>query len=297
MKRVTAVWTLVTLAGAAQAAPQASAGAELWRLAAVTVPLPPTLATGSLANYWNPAQADSVGQLGLDLIQTPQAIGASGLVAGVRLPAGRLGTIGFLYARMGLGDLIHTTDTPEPDGALIPFYTQRAAITWGRGIGHSTVGAALSLQDTKLDGTTSSRWSLDVGITQRIGERIRLTAATRGLRRIGRDPAQDVSAGIEYQLWRGTLWGAAPGVVFARYGVGGGRPGGLDHLIGLGLNLGALVSLDVVLAREVSYGYAAWRGAAGVRVGVGRYRMSFARDGGISDLGSSYRVGLEASLR
>jgi hypothetical protein len=250
-----------------------------------------------VASYWNPAQADSVGQFGVDLIQTPQAIGATGIVAGLRLPVRRLGAIGFLYARMGLGDLVHTTDTPDPDGALIKFYTQRAAITWGLGFGHSTVGAALSVQDTKLDGTTSSRWSLDVGITQRIGERIRLAAATRGLRRIGSDPAQDVSAGIEYRLWQGTLWRAAPGAVLARYGVGGGRPGGLDHLVGLGLNVATLVSLDLVLAREASYGHAAWRGAAGMQVAVGRYQMSFARDGGISDLGSSYRVGLEASLR
>lgn len=297
MKRFAGVSTLLALAGTAPARPQASAGAELWRLAAVTVPLPSALATGAAATYWNPAQVDDAGQLGIDLVQTPQAIGATGLVAALRLPAGRLGAIGFLYARMGLGDLIHTTDSPDPDGASIPFYTQRATITWGRGFGRTTLGAAVSLQDTKLDATTSDGWSLDLGIAQRIGDRIRLAAATRGLRRVGSDPSQDVSGGIEYQLWRGTLWRATAGALLARYGVGVGRPGGLDHQVGLGLNVGTPVSLDLVLAREASYGHAAWRGAAGVRIAVGRYRMSFARDGGISDLGSSFRVGLEASLR
>ncbi len=297
MKRFASVSALLSLTGAAPVSPQGSAGAELWRLAAVTLPLPPALATGAAAAYWNPAQTDDAAQLGADLVQTPQAIGATGLMAALRVPAGRVGTIGFLYARMGLGDLIHTTDSPDPDGASIPFYTQRAAFTWGRRFGHSTLGAAVSFQNTKLDGTTADRWSLDIGITQYIGDRIRLAAATRGLRRVGSDPMQDVSGGIEYQLWRGTLWRTTPGAVLARYGVGAGHPGGVDHQVGLGLNVGTPVSLDLVLAREASYGNAAWRGAAGVRVAVGRYRMSFARDGGISDLGSSFRVGLEATLR
>ena len=297
MNRLAGVSTLLALVGAGPVSPQGSAGAELWRLAAVTVPLPPALATGAAAAYWNPAQEDGAAQMGADLVQTPQAIGATGLVAALRVPAGRFGTIGLLYARIGLGGLIHTTDSPDPDGASIPFYTQRAAVTWGRGFGHSTLGAAVSFQDTKLDGTTTDRWSLDIGITQHVGDRIRLAAATRGLRRVGSDPAQDVSAGIEYRLWRGTLWRSTPGAILARYGVGAGRPGGLDHQLGLGLDVGSPISLDLLLAREASFGRAAWRGAAGVRFAVGRYRMSFARDGGISDLGSSYRVGLEATLQ
>ena len=297
MNRLAGVSTLLALVGAGPVSPQGSAGAELWRLAAVTVPLPPALATGAAAAYWNPAQEDGAAQMGADLVQTPQAIGATGLVAALRVPAGRFGTIGLLYARIGLGGLIHTTDSPDPDGASIPFYTQRAAVTWGRGFGHLTLGAAVSFQDTKLDGTTTDRWSLDIGITQHVGDRIRLAAATRGLRRVGSDPAQDVSAGIEYRLWRGTLWRSTPGAILARYGVGAGRSGGLDHQLGLGLDVGSPISLDLLLAREASFGRAAWRGAAGVRFAVGRYRMSFARDGGISDLGSSYRVGLEATLQ
>jgi hypothetical protein len=83
----------------------------------------------------------------------------------------------------------------------------------------------------------------------------------------------------------------------ARYGVTVGHPGGADQQLGAGLDVGAPLSFDIVLAREASYGSAAWRGAAGVRVAIGRYRLTFARDGGVSDLGSAFRVGLEASLK
>lgn len=296
MPRFVGLLTLILVTAAPRALPQGGAGAELWRLAAVTLPLPPALATGATAAFWNPAQSDIADRVGVDLVQTPQAIGATGLITTLRLRAGRFGAVGVLYARLGLGDLIHTTDSPDPDGS-IPFYTQRAALTWARELGHTTIGVATSYQDTKLDGATSDHWALDVGVSQRIGDRLRVAAATRGLRRVGSDASQDVSGGIEYQVWRGTLWRTTPGSLLTRYGISAGRPGGVDHQFGLGLNVGTPVSLDVVLVREASYRHTAWRGAAGFRVAVGRYRMTFARDGGISDLGSSFRVGIEARLQ
>lgn len=295
MKRLAGGWTLLTLAALPVSA-QSGAGAELWRLAAVTIPSPPALATGAPSVYWNPAQTGP-GQVGVDLVQTPQAVGATGVVAAVRLAPGRIGSIGFLYARMSLGDLTHTTDSPDPDGAQIPYYTQRAAVTWAREFGRSTLGLAASFHDSRLDGSTDDRWSIDIGVSQRVGERLRLAAATRGFRRVGTDPAQDVSGGVEYRFWQGPLWHDTPGAALIRYGIGVGHPGGVDHQFGVGLIVGTPVTLDVVLAREASYGNTAWRGAAGFRVAVGRYRMSFSRDAGISDLGSSYRVGLEATLR
>lgn len=277
---------------------QASAGAELWRLAAVTLPLPPALATGAGAAFWNPVQpAAEAGRLGLDLIQTPQAVGATGVFAGLQFPLRRIGTVGFLYARMGVGDLVRTTDSPDPDGESIPFYAQSVALTWSRGVGRTTVGAKLTLHDTQFDGDRLDRWTLDAGLVQQIGERLRVAAATRGLRRVGSDPAQDVYAGVQYRFWRGTLWRETPGTLVARFGLTIGHPGGSDQQFGAGLDIGAPLSLDIVLAREASYGNAAWRGAAGVRVAIGRYRLSFARDGGVSELGSAFRVGLEARLK
>ncbi|MGH7539030.1 MAG: hypothetical protein ACREMF_10360 [Gemmatimonadales bacterium] len=288
---------LLCTAGAPLAG-QAGAGSELWRLAAVTVPMPLALATGAAAAFWNPAQRDTGGsRLGLELIQTPDAIGATGVLAAYRFPLAGAGVVGFTYARMGLGDLVRTSDSPDPIGESIPFYTQRAALTWARDFGRSTLGASLSYHDTRIDGATVSRWALDAGIVQRLGERLRLAVATRGFRRFGADPAQDAYAAAEVRLWHGILWQRTSGTLVARYGLTTGHPGGSDHQLGASLDVGTPLSLDVMLAREASYGNVGWRGAAGLRIAVGRYQLAFARDGGISNLGSAFRVGLEARFK
>lgn len=279
------------------AASQQSAGSELWRLAAVTVPLPPSLATGAAAAFWTPVQEDDHGQLGLDLLQTPAVVGATGLIGAVRVPVRHVGAVGLVYARMGLGDLVRTTDSPDPVGEAIPFYTQSGGFTWSNTYGRTGVGASVTYHDTRFDGARAERWSLDLGVMQAIGDRARIALSTRGLTRLANDPAQDVDVGAEYRLWRGILWGTTSGRLVGRYGIGFGHPGGIDHELGAGLDIGAPVALDVLLTREASYGNAAWRGAAGLRVSVGRYRVSFARDGGVSDLGSTFRVGLEASFK
>lgn len=279
------------------AASQQSVGSELWRLAAVTVPLPPSLATGAAAAFWTPVQEDDHGQLGLDLLQTPAVVGATGLIGAVRVPVRHFGAVGLVYARMGLGDLVRTTDSPDPVGEAIPFYTQSGGFTWSNTYGRTGVGASVTYHDTRFDGARAERWSLDLGVMQAIGDRARIALSTRGLTRLANDPAQDVDVGAEYRLWRGILWGTTSGRLVGRYGIGFGHPGGIDHELGAGLDIGAPVTLDVLLTREASYGNAAWRGAAGLRVSIGRYRVSFARDGGVSDLGSTFRVGLEASFK
>lgn len=289
----------VALLGPGRAhAAQAGAGSELWRLAAVTLTVPPALATGIAAAFWNPAQGETGStRLGLDLIETPEAVGATGVLAALRVPVRPVGGLGLAYARMGLSDLVRTSDSPDPVGEAIPYYAQSAGIIWARGVGRSSVGARLTYYDTNLDGTRIARWTLDAGVTHSFGERLRVAAATRGLRRLRRDPAQDLYAGVEGRLWRGTLWRSTSGTLIARYGVTAGHPGGADHQLGAGLDVGAAVAVDLLVAREATYGNAAWRGAAGLRFAMGRYRMTFARDGGISDLGSAFRVGLEARIQ
>jgi len=54
-----------------------------------------------------------------------------------------------------------------------------------------------------------------------------------------------------------------------------------------------------MLAREGAYGDrgANWRPVAGVRIVIGKYRITLARDTGVNDLGSAYRVGVDARFR
>ena len=53
----------------------------------------------------------------------------------------------------------------------------------------------------------------------------------------------------------------------------------------------------VRVVREETYGSYDWRGSAGVRVAIGRYRVTYARDTGANEIGSAYRVGLEAGIK
>lgn len=278
---------------------QTAPGAELWRVAAVTLPLPPALTTGATGSFWNPAQPPrpGAGWLGIDLIQTPEAVGAAGMLVAAGLPLRSVGSVGLVYARMGLSDLVRTIDTPDPAGEAIPFHTQELRLVAATTLHGLTAGVGLVYRDTRFDDAVVSSWGVDLGLVQRFGERLRVAAATRGFRRVEGDPAQDLFAGIEYRLWRGALWRGTPGAVRTRYGIAGGHGGSVDQQLGAGLEVGTVLRLDAEVEREAAYGHAAWRGAAGLRVVIGRYRLTLARDGGISDLGSTFRVGLEARLR
>ena len=49
--------------------------------------------------------------------------------------------------------------------------------------------------------------------------------------------------------------------------------------------------------REGSYGPASTRVVGGLRIVIGKYRITLARDAGVNDLGSAYRVGVDIKFR
>jgi hypothetical protein len=280
-------------------AAQQAAGTALWRLAATTLPLPPALATGTAAVFWNPAQIDDSArtQIGLEGIQTPAAIGAAGMLAAVRVRAGAVGQLGFVYGHVGLSDLTRTGDSPDPIGSAVPVYTSALGMTWSRPVLGGALGATVAYHETRLDDVSVTRWTLDVGASRDIVPGLRVAAATHFFSSFSSsDPAQDVYAGVEYRLWQGPLWGDRA-VVRGRYGLAFGHGFAADHQVSAGFEVGRIVALDVGLTREGSYGTGGWRPAAGVRVTIGKYRVTLARDAGVNELGSAYRVGVDARFR
>lgn len=278
---------------------QQAAGTALWRLAATTLPLPPALATGTAAVFWNPAQIEDSArtQLGLEGIQTPAAIGASGMLAAIRIRAGGVGQIGFVYGHVGLSDLTRTGDSPDPVGSAVPVYTSALGLTWSRPVAGTALGVGLEYHETRLDDARVTRWTFDIGMSRDIAPGLRIAAATHFFSSLSTsDPAQDVYAGVEYRIWQGPLWGDR-GVIRARYGLAFGHGFTADHQVGAGIEVGRVVALDVGVAREGSYGSEGWRPAAGVRVTIGKYRVTLARDAGVSQLGSAYRVGVDARFK
>jgi hypothetical protein len=278
---------------------QQAAGTALWRLAATTLPLPPALATGTAAVFWNPAQIEDSArtQLGFEGIQTPAAIGASGMLAAIRIRAGSVGQIGFVYGHVGLSDLTRTGDSPDPIGSAVPVYTSALGLTWSRPVAGTALGVAVEYHDTRLDNARVTRWTFDIGMSRDIAPGLRVAAATHFFSSLStRDPAQDVYAGVEYRIWQGPLWGDR-GVVRVRYGLAFGHGFTADHQVSAGIEVGRVVALDVGVAREGSYGSEGWRAAAGVRVTIGKYRVTLARDAGVNQLGSAYRVGVDARFK
>jgi hypothetical protein len=295
----------------ARLTPQQSAGTELWRLAAATVPVPQALATGAAAAFWNPAQRDDGARalLGVEAIQTPDAIDASGFLAALRVRVGGRGTLdgvgeggmhlGLVYGRMQLDGLVRTYVSPDPDQGTVPFFTHTLGTTAAFVHGATTFGATVAFHETRLDRTDVANWTLDAGIDRRINDVLRVAAATHFFSRASStDPGQDIYGGIEYRVFRGPLWsGGVSSSIRARYGLVFAHGFGADHQLGAGIEFGDAVAFDLMAARDGGYAGATWRAVAGLRVRVGRYRLSFARDGGVEGLGSAVRVGLETRLR
>jgi hypothetical protein len=296
MQRIAVLLGGLAVIPGARGAAQQAAGTALWRLAATTLPLPPALATGTAAVFWNPAQIEDSArtQLGVEGIQTSAAIGASGTLAAVRVRAGRVGQIGFVYGHVGLSDLTRTGDSPDPIGSGVPVYTRALGATWSRPVAGVALGTTLAYHETRLDAALATRWTFDVGASRDIASGLRLAAATHFFSSFSAsDPAQDLYAGIEYRLWQGPLWGDRA-AVRGRYGLAFGHGFTADHQVGAGFELGRVMALDVGLTREGSYGAEGWRPAAGLRVTIGKYRVTLARDAGVNQVGSAFRVGVDA---
>jgi len=286
---------------AGRATAQQATGTTLWRVAATTLATPPALAVGPAAALWNPAQTEDGArlQLGVDAIQTPSAVDATGVIATVRVPAGSVGQLGVLFGRVGLSDISQTIDSPDPTGGVIPVYTFAAGATWSRLVARTSLGATLAFHQTRLDNSRARRWTLDVGASRTFAnERLRLAAATHFFSSLrSNDPSQDVFAGIEGRIWSGALSGDRV-VVRGRYGISFAHGFTADHQFGAGAEFSKTVALDLMLAREGSYGdRVSWRPVAGLRIAIGKYRITLARDAGVNDLGSAYRVGMDARFR
>lgn len=273
-------------------------GAELWRVVGTTVAVPFALAQGTAAAFWNPAQTVSVAGVGGDIVQTPEAISATGILAVIRTGSGRLGSWGLILGQVDIGDITHTTFTPDPQGT-IQVYTRDVGVTWAKAWGSTTVGATLGTHDSRLDQTDLQHWTGDVGVTQHFGDVLTLAAATHFFYRFATsDPSQDFYAGVEWRAAHGPLWtGSGEVALRLRYGATLAHGVGTDHAIGVGVDVGAPFAIDGMLVRERTFGNTAWRGVAGLRVHIGHYGIAFARDAGVSGLGSSYRVGLEARFK
>ena len=290
---------LLSLPGA-RAAGQQATGTTLWRVAGTTLATPPALAIGPAAAIWNPAQTEDSAHLRLavEAIQTPSSVDATGFIATVRAPVRKIGQFGFLYGRVGLSDITQTVDSPDPTGSAISVYTALLGGTWSRRFGSTSLGATLAFHDTRLDVSRDERWTMDVGVSQPfMRDRFRIAAATHFFSSLTlKDPAQDVYAGIEGRVWSGAM-GRNRVDVLGRYGISFAHGFTADHQFGAAAEFARVLALDLMVVREGSYGPGSTRVVGGLRIAIGKYRVTLTRDAGVNDLGSAYRVGVDMRFR
>lgn len=302
MQRIGLLLVGLSTLAANRAGAQQATGTTLWRVAATTLATPPALAQGAAAAFWNPAQTQDSArvQLAFEAIQTPSAIDATGVIGTMRVPAGKIGHLGIIYGRVGLSDIAQTIDSPDPTGSSVPVYTFALGANWSKQLGGTDVGATLAFNETRLDTTTSGRWTLDLGASRALGgDKFRIAAATHFFSSLtANDPAQDIYAGAEARLWQGPVSeGGDRVVVRGRYGISFAHGFTADHQLGMGAEFSRTVTFDLLFAREGGYSGGSWRPVVGLGLVVGKYRVAIARDAGVNDLGSAYRVGVEARFK
>ncbi|MGH7529860.1 MAG: hypothetical protein ACREMN_05710 [Gemmatimonadales bacterium] len=300
MQRVLVVAVGLGTLGAGRLWCQEAAGASLWRVAATTMPVPPALATGAAAAFWNPAQSEDSArtQVAFEIVQTPASIDATGMLGAARWRVESVGEVGVVYGRVWFNDLARTIDSPDVTGGEVPVYSFALGATWSRRMvvagGHATVGATLAFHETRLDTDRATRWTADVGGAYELGRKLRLAAATHFFSSFRpAEATQDLYAGVEYLVWEGPLWGGRA-TFRGRYGLAFGRGFAADHHLSVGAEFGGALALEAAVVREGGYRTSNWRPIGGLRLRIGKYRITLARDTGVQDLGAAYRVGVDA---
>src|SRR5258705_416924 len=178
-----------------------------------------------------------------------------------------------------------TTLTTPPALALGP-----AAAMWN---------PAQTEDSARLQLAREERWTIGVGAGRLLfGDKLRVAAATHFFSSLKtNDPAQDVYAGLEGRIWQGPV-SRNRVVVRGRYGISFAHGFGADHQLGVGAEVAKTVALDLMVSREGGYSDGThWRPAAGLRLVIGKYRVTLARDAGVNDLGSTYRGGVDMRVR
>lgn len=248
--------------------------------------------------FWNPA-ATVVGPglaAGVEVLQTPDVVSLSGVVGGVAWGIGSRFGVGVLGGRVSVKDLVRTTTSPTSEFGEIPVYAQLAGVAAAARFGVVTVGGVVRGHDARFDTLDDSRVTADVGIRLTPHRRLAVAAASRFAPPVfGGDNTTDYNAALEYGVRTATVWGSEA-VVVGRYGLNYRPDVGVEHFLGVGVDLAARLRVDLGWNREHGLGTTAWRSAVGLALRAGRYVIAIARGSGLSGLGASFRLSLNAGL-
>ncbi|MCH7491017.1 MAG: hypothetical protein IID05_10010 [Gemmatimonadetes bacterium] len=278
---------------------QAPLSAEMWRVATATLAAPAALQGGPTGAFWNPAPQVSTGstRVGIQILQTPDALALSGILAGISHQANGAVLVGAILGRVEVSDLVRTTASPLSELGSIPVYEQLAGVHVGVRLGALSAGGALRGHESRFDAIRSTGATVDVGFRFAPSERMIIAGATHFFPVTFRaDNTTDYYGALEYRTAEISLWGYGTKVT-TRYGASYRDPHGLEHSFGGGLLIADLLTVDGAVTREVAFGDAAWRPALQIGLGLGRYSIAAARSNGLNGLGALYRFALDVVLQ
>ena len=294
------IWLLLPLIFfGREAIGQAPESADLWRVAAASLAVPPALQTGPLGTSWNPAAgSDGPGLFAaVQAVQTSDIVGLSGVLAGLSRSIGGRAAIGAVIGRMDVRDLVRTTTSPNSEGGSIPVYTQFGGIAGRVGIAALRIGGLLRLHNARLDAFQESGLTLDLGVRIKVAPRVTVAAASHFLPvDMSGNETTDYYAGIEYEFASGASIGGMSARIVGRYGTTYRASQDLEHSVGGGVTLGSRFHVDASVTRESAHGSHGWRPGLAISFRIGRYRVGIARSSGLNDLGATYRIGLDMAI-
>lgn len=276
---------------------QAPASAALWDIPATTLAVPPALETGATAVFWNPAASLVDGlRVGAQAIETPDVLGLSGVLAGLTYALGSRLSVGLIFGRVEIGDLVRTSNSPTSQEGDIPVYEQLGGLALGARLGPLQVAGLVRGHDARFDVFREAGLTADLGLRVTPLPHLTLAGATHFVPvDLARDSTTRYYGAVEYALPTVALWGS-PALAVGRYGVAARGSGTLEHVLSGGIALASRLRIDLGYVRESAFGDVAWRLSVAVGIRAGRYHILAARGSGVSGVGANYRVGLDVGF-
>ncbi len=292
----TGLASLALLALPAAASAQAPQAVDLWRVATASLAVPAALQRGPSQLFWHPAASPASSSVGLQLLNTSDVVGMTGVMLGGAVAVSGTTRLGATAARVSVGDLVRTTSSPNSEGE-IPVYAQHVGLHASLILPRVSIGGHLRIHDARFDREREGGTTVDVGFVAHPWHRLQIAAATQFFPiDLTSQDATEYYFGVAYRMGPALRDGGAVVQVLLRYGGTVRASGDLDHMISTGLAVGRLVRVDGSLARESAFAGHEWRPALGLTLSVGRYRVTVARSSGLRDVGATYRLGLEVGL-
>ncbi len=282
---------LVPVPAPAQAPPSAS----VWRVAAASLTTPAALAGGATGPFWNPAASDWDDlAAGIQVVQTSNVLGLTGILAGVTKSLGPRAQVGAVVARMDVRDLVRTGSSPTATLGSIPVYDQMFGAHLRARLPRLDVGALIRFHDARFDFIREGGVTVDLGARANPHPRVLVAVATHFLPvNLSERENTDYFAAVEYLITPSVSVAGLRTRFTGRYGLSWRPSGDLEHGVGAGAVFEDAVRVDAVLVRETAFDDAAWRPGFGLEIAVGRYAITFARSQGINDVGGTFRLGID----